>query len=173
MKDKKLEQQIRDFEEFISLWKEFYRLFTNAAEKKEITEQDEADYFNVKTYLARHYTVMMNSLDIDNAKDEKSLEIITQAVTLSDASQLSDGIAKRIITVWHTKYLEFQKLLGMLEHNRDELDKISSFKLFLKKLFTNPVSIVIYILIAVSVIIFLFYDQLSEIIPYLPNRNIW
>ena len=127
MRDKKLEQQIREFEEFISLWKEFHRLFIKAIEKKEITEQDEADYFNVKTYLARHYTVMMNSLDIDNMKDEKSLEIITQAVTLADAAVLSEGIAKRVTTVWHTKYLDFQKILGMLEHNKSELAKISGF----------------------------------------------
>ena len=176
MRDKKLEQQIREFEEFISLWKEFHRLFTMAMEKKEITEQDEADYFNVKTYLARNYTVMMNSLDMDNAKDEKSLEIITQAVTLADASELSDGIAKRVVNVWHTKYLDFQKILGMLEHNKSELAKISGFKLFIKKIFFNRVSIAIYILIVLGVLVFLFSDQLAEHIPFLRqflSRDPW
>ena len=173
MKDKKLEQQIRELEEFISLWKEFHRLFTKAIEKKDISEDDEADYFNVKTYLARHYTVIMDSLDMNGVKDEKSLEIITQAVSLADAGDLSEGIAKRVITVWHNKYLEFQKILGMLEHNRDELAKISGFKLFIKKFFCNKVSIAIYILIVLGVIVFLFYDQLAEVIPYLPKRDPW
>ncbi len=147
MRDKKLERQIDKFENFIELWKKFHELFIMARSQNDISQTDEKEFFEIKTIIARNYSVLMDSIGISDAKDSSSLEMLSQVVSLADAKDISEGIAKRITSVWNTKYLDFQKILGELEHNKEELAHISSFKIFLKKLFWNPITILIYLLI--------------------------
>ncbi|MDX9701429.1 MAG: hypothetical protein RBU23_00140 [Candidatus Auribacterota bacterium] len=159
MRDKRLEHQIEQVEQFVEMWKEFHRLFTKALGQQEITPDDEQLYFDIKTGIARNYNVLMESLGMQKEKDSKALDIITQVVTLADASALSEGMAKRVTSVWHEKYIEFQKILGALEHNLDELAHINRFTLFLRKLFFSPISIVIYVLIIATVVYFIFFKE--------------
>lgn len=147
MRDKKLERQIEKFENFIELWKKFHELFAMARSQDNIAETDEKEFFEIKTIIARNYSVLMDSIGISESKDSSSLEMLSQVISLADAKDISDGIAKRITSVWNAKYLDFQKILGELEHNKEELAHISGFKIFLKKLFWNPITILIYLLI--------------------------
>ncbi len=147
MRDKKLERQIDKFENFIELWKRFYDLFLLARSQENVSQDDEKEFFEIKTVIARNYNVLMDSIGINDGNDSGSLEMLSQVVSLADAKDISDGIAKRITSVWNTKYLDFQKILGELEHNKEELAYVSGFKIFLKKLFWNPVTIFVYILI--------------------------
>ena len=156
MRDKQLEIQIKQVEQFVEIWKEFHQLFTKALSQNEITADDEQRYFEIKTHIARNYNVLMESLGLEKEKDSKALEIITHVVTLEDASALSDGMSKRVTSVWHEKYIEFQKILGALEHNREELAHISRFSLFIRKVFFHPVSIILYVLIIAAAVYFVF-----------------
>lgn len=151
MRDKKLEDQINYLQKFIELWKEFHRLFLKTRSNQDITEQDEKDFFDIKTAIAKNYNILMESLDIEEDKDTKGIEILTQVVSLEDAKQLSEGIGKRITSTWNARYIDFQKILGELEYNRDELAKIKYSTVIFKKIFLNPISIIIYILISLFV----------------------
>jgi len=149
--DKKLEYQIELLQKFTELWKEFHRLFLKARSASAVAEQDEKDFFDIKTAIAKNYNILMESLDIEEDKDSKGIEILTQVVSLEDGKQISEGIAKRITATWNNRYIEFQKILGELEHNREELAKISYLSVILKKIFLNPLAIIIYILIALYI----------------------
>ncbi len=168
MRDKQLEQQIEHVEQFVEIWKEFHALFSKALAKNSITPEDEQRYFEIKTTIARNYNVLMESLGLENEKDSKALEIITHVVTLEDASALSEGMAKRVTAVWHEKYIEFQKLLGALEHNREELAHISRLSLLIRKVLFHPVSIIIYVLIVAAAVYFVF---LREKFPLFENSS--
>lgn len=159
MRDKRLEQQIEHLEQFVEMWKEFHRLFTKAIGQNEITAEDEAAYFEIKTHIARNYNVLMDSLGLEKEKDSKALEIITQVVTLDDASKLSEGMAKRVTSVWHEKYIAFQKILGELEHNRQELAHINRVSVVSRKLFFHPVSIILYVLIIAAAVYWFFLRE--------------
>lgn len=148
MRDKKLEYQITQLESFITLWKKFYDLF-NKARTGQLTPQDETDFFEIKTSLAKNYNVILASLGLEDDKDSKGLEILTQFVNLQDAQNVTDGIARRIASIWNSKYIDFEKILGELENNRAELARINPVTLYIKKALWNPVTIILYLIVLI------------------------
>lgn len=147
MRDKKLEHQIRDFEYFIDDWKEFHELMKAAREVDEIPESDERRFFELKRSILKRYNVLMKSVGLEGNQEAKGMDVLSQIVNLKELKTLTDGMARRMITIWNEHYIMLERVLGELEHNRAELAKISRIWIFLKKIIWNPLTVVIYMII--------------------------
>jgi hypothetical protein len=147
VRDKKLEQQIVDFGYFIEDWKEFHELMKTARETEEIPETDEKRFFELKRSILKRYNVLMKSVGLEGGQEAKGMDVLSQIVNLKELKAQTDGMARRMITIWNEHYIMLERVLGELEHNRAELAKISRLWLFLKKIIWNPLTVVIYMII--------------------------
>ncbi|MCB1195657.1 hypothetical protein KDK77_05685 [bacterium] len=145
MIDKKLEYQIVEFSEFLALWQKCGSLILKASANQDLTPEDEQEYARLKAEIAKKYGLLLQSIRFDNNLYDKSFDILTQYTLLQDIKELSGGMAKRLSSTWNTSFIEFQKLMGALEENRIQLARINGLTVFLKKLFWNPLAMLIYL----------------------------
>lgn len=105
---KRVKQKIRDVKEIIELWIKFGNLIRDSQSKKSSTKEEEQEFLEVKTALARKQQAL-------GAVPIKIMNILSQAMSLEDVAKMPDMQARKVYTEWHEAYLSLNELLGRME----------------------------------------------------------
>ena len=154
MIDRNLESKITMVHDFVALWEQFFKAYKHATTQPTFKEDDEKNFLELKSSLARRYQGLMDALGIKPTAEDRTFDVISQVMSLKSASMLSPLQMQKLENDWHNSYITLNKILGSLENRRDELAKVSIVKEFFKKIFTNPLFNLILIII---VIYFIYY----------------
>ena len=152
MIDKNLEARIKQLKEFIDLWASFYELYKRAAGQQTFTEDEEKNFLELKSNLARKYQGLMDALGIKPTAEDRTFDVISQVMSLKSIATTSPLQMEKMENDWHNSYITLNKIMGSLENRRESLAKISAFSEFSKKLFSNPIFALALIIIVLSII---------------------
>ena len=111
MVKKELREKIKGLKEIIDLWVKFNNLISDVQTNKAVTREQEDEFLNIKTLLARRQQVLKDSL-------LNLMNVLSQATTLNDMIKTPEIQAKKFYTDWHETYLRLNELLGRLESGK-------------------------------------------------------
>ena len=151
MIDKVLESKIKQLREFIDLWASFYELYKRAASQQDFTEEEERNFLELKSSLARKYQALMDALGIKPTAEDRTFDVISQVMSLKNIPMLSPLQMEKLENDWHNSYITLNKIMGSLENRKNELGKISVVNELFKRVFTNPFFALILILVVISI----------------------
>ena len=154
MIDKVLESKIEQLNEFVQLWATFYELYKRASEQQTFSDEEEKNFLELKSSLARKYQGLMDSLGIKPTAEDRTFDVISQVMSLKSITTLSPLQMEKLENDWHNSYITLNKIMGSLENRRGELAKINVFALTCKRFLLNPVFALILMIIVIS---FLYY----------------
>lgn len=167
MVKKAVRQKIKDLKEIIELWVKFNNLIRDAQTNKTATKEQEDEFLNIKTLLARKQQSMANSpLDLMN--------VLNQATILNDMAQISEFPAKKFYADWHEKYLGLNEYLGKLESGNTEEQMtrvVSKQKKRGRGCFHNLIIFLIFIVLAS--IAFSIYDKRFDLSSKIKGTVLW
>ena len=152
MVDKELEKKIKQLKEFMELWIKFHELYKSATKNRVISPDEEKAFLETKSLIARKYQALMDNLNIEPTAEDKTLDIISQILSLETVSSISDMQMRKIEGDWHESYISLNKLLGKLDNKKEELAKINTGRVIAKKILFNPLSMLIFIVIVIILI---------------------
>ena len=158
MIDKILEVRIKHLNEFVNLWTTFYEMYKRAANQQNFTEDEEKNFLELKSILARKYQGLMDALGIKPTAEDRTFDVISQVMSLKGITTLSPLQTQKLENDWHNSYITLNKILGSLENRKDNLAKISVAGVFLKRLISNPM----FMLILIMIIIYILYFFLKK-----------
>ena len=154
MIDKNLEARIKQLTEFVDLWKSFYELYKRASDQQNFTEDEEKNFLELKSSLARKYQALMDSLGIKPTAEDRTFDVISQVMSLKSISILSPLQMEKLENDWHNSYITLNKILGSLENRKNDLAKINVFTQACKRTLTNPFFALFLIMMLISIIYF-------------------
>ena len=115
MAAKRYEEMIKQVKDFIELWVKFHDLYQEAITKEKITPEEEKTFLETKSLIARKYQKLLDTLGIDPTPEDKTFNVISQVLSLSSVSSISDMQMSKIESDWHESYISLNKILGSLE----------------------------------------------------------
>ena len=154
MIDKTLESRIKQMTDFVDLWKSFYELYKRAADQVDFSEDEEKNFLELKSSLARKYQALMDSLGIKPTAEDRTFDVIAQVMSLKSIPMLSPLQMEKMENDWHNSYITLNKILGSLENRKNELAKINAFTLTCKRILTNPFFALFLIIFLISIVYF-------------------
>ncbi|MBI4844875.1 MAG: hypothetical protein HY810_00085 [Candidatus Omnitrophica bacterium] len=161
MLDKNLQNRIKQVNDFVELWASFYELYKRATNQSTFSEQEEKSFLELKSNLARKYQALMDSLGIKPTAEDRTFDVISQVMSLKNINTLSPLQMEKLENDWHNSYITLNKILGSLENKKNELAKINSVSLFLKRVLGNPIITLILLVIIISFIYYLLKNFFS------------
>ncbi|MFH2139128.1 MAG: hypothetical protein ABII88_11585 [Candidatus Omnitrophota bacterium] len=160
MIDRNLESKINQIKDFIVLWEQYYKLYKQTANSPTFTEEDEKNFLELKSSLARKYQGLMDSLGIKPTAEDRTFDVISQVMSLKGAASMSPLQLQKLENDWHNSYITLNKIMGSLENRKSELAKVNVMGEFLKKIFTNP----FFNLVLIIVVIYFIYYVVTTIL---------
>jgi hypothetical protein len=162
MRDRNLDKNILRVEAFLERWKELSKFLEHGLGNQELTAEEEGAFLQLKSLIAQEHQVLMTTLgSAAGDRDDKPLRLLNIAPSLQALRDLPEGMPKKITTDWHNIYLSLQALLGRLRGRQTQLASVSSFRIGLRKVFSNPLVIVLVAIAAGYGV----YKFAEEIIP--------
>ena len=172
MIDKEIEEKIKKTKEFMELWIKFHNLYKEALKDKVVDPEEEKAFLETKSLIARKYQALTDLLKITPSTEDKTIDVISQVLSLQSISTLSDVQLEEIENGWHHSNIFLNKLLGSLENRKETLSKVNPLSVLLPKIFsgiwTKPVrkltkTIIVLILAYVILIKGLHLDEKARI----------
>ncbi|MBI4435867.1 MAG: hypothetical protein HY590_00410 [Candidatus Omnitrophica bacterium] len=143
MIDRDLEEKIKKSKEFMDLWVKFHNLYKEALKDKVVDPEEEKAFLETKSLIARKYQALTDLLKITPSTEDKTIDVISQVLSLQGISALSDVQLEEIENGWHHSNIFLNKLLGSLENRKESLSKIHPLSVLFPKIFsacwTKPV----------------------------------
>src|SRR3972149_6376919 len=87
MIDKELEKKIKQIKEFMELWVKFHELYKSATKNRVISPDEEKAFLETKSLIARKYQALMDNLNIEPTAEDKTMDIISQVLSLETVSK--------------------------------------------------------------------------------------
>ena len=132
MSASKLDDLVRQMENYLECWKQFNH-YLNQARGKKFEPEDEAQFLEVKSVLTQELELLFSSIEVDNPKKEEVLSLISEAPSIRYLSEQSDMALRSLENQWHKSYIAWQSLLGQLKVQQKQSGKKSLFGSFFKK----------------------------------------
>jgi hypothetical protein len=152
MIDKMLESRIKQVNDFIQLWASFYELYKRASSQQTFIDEEEKNFLELKSSLARKYQGLTDSLGIKPTAEDRTFDVIAQVMSLKSITTLSPLQMEKLENDWHHSYITLNKIMGSLENKKQELAKINVLGRGCKRLLMNPFFALMLIILVVSFI---------------------
>ncbi len=166
MRDRNLEKKIRDLQELIDKWNDFYGMMDSVKKGADFAEEHERKFLDLKSSIARKFQAMADKFERKTFPDEEMTNVLTEVVSLEDVNKMSSFAAGQFQSTWHRVYILLNKVLGHLESERDSLGRINSIGYGIKKVIKNKLFIFLLIVGFICGGIFLGYRYYTNnIIP--------
>ena len=111
---------IGEAKEFMQLWVKFHELYKAAMKKTSITPEEEAEFFQTKSIVARKFQKLAESLSIDRVIVDRAYDVINQILSLKSISNLSESTLDKLEADWHESYINLNRLIGHLEAQKEK-----------------------------------------------------
>jgi hypothetical protein len=128
----KLDELIRQMENYLECWKQF-NLYMNLARGKKFEPEDETRFLEVKSILTQELELIFSSIEASNPKKEDILALISDTASLRYLGEQSDTHLRAIENQWHKIYIAWQSLLGQLKVQQRNTEKRGLFSSIFKK----------------------------------------
>ena len=115
-----LDEKIVYCEETVELWAKFFDFFGDNFEDRKITADAEAEFFRAMTELARREYRFSYFMAEDFDGGQHILEILSEAVSLSNIYEMSEAQASKYHHAWHVVFIAMNKCLGRLMLRRPQ-----------------------------------------------------
>ena len=158
MRDRNIESKIKHLNEFMQLWIKFHDMYKNAVNRETITVDDENAFLETESLIARKYQALKDYLDIDSSYEDKTIDVISQLLSLKSVAAISDLSLHKIENDWHSSYIVLNKLLGELEGRQEALRRVSKTGLILRELAGSPlINLILLIVVILAIYMVLVY----------------
>jgi hypothetical protein len=114
MSNKKLDQLIAQFENFLECWKQFNG-FVNLARAKKFTGDDESQFLEIKSVVTQQLEVIYASIEVATPTKDEILHVVAAAPSLRYLSEMSEGALRAIENNWHKIYIGLHSIVGQLK----------------------------------------------------------
>jgi hypothetical protein len=162
MRDRNLDKNIKRVEGFLERWKELSKFLERGLQGQDFTNEEESEFLQLKSTIAQEHQVLMTTLgSMVSERDDKPLRLLNVAPSLQSLRELPEAMAKKTTADWHNIYLSLQALLGRLRGRQAQLAGVSSVRIGLRKVFSNPLVITVLAITAAYGV----YKFAEEIIP--------
>ena len=128
----KLDDLIRQMENYLECWKQF-NIYMNQARSRKFEAEDETHFLEVKSILTQELELIFSSIEASNPKKEDILALISDTPSLRYLSEQSDVQLRSVETQWHKIYIGWQSLLGQLKVQQRNSEKRGLFSSIFKK----------------------------------------
>jgi hypothetical protein len=110
----KLENRVIVCREYIEIWMQFYRCFSEISEDKDITAAAEKSFFQCMTILARKHFQFVELMGDALEGGADIIKILSFAVSLSNIKMMTENSRDKLQLDWHNQFLSMNKALGRL-----------------------------------------------------------
>jgi hypothetical protein len=169
MRDRNLERNIRRLEAFLERWRELGQFLERGISGMEFAPEDEAAFLDLKSAVAQEHEVIMTVVATSNERDDRPLKLLNLVPTLDVFRDMPEGMPRKIMNDWHNAFINLQALLGRMKGKQAQLAAINSFRVGARRVFTNPV-LVILIAVAAGYGIYKFTEEWVPKIRHLMEK---
>ena len=114
MSSPKLDELVRQMENYMECWKQFNHYLAQAR-TKQFDADDETQFLEVKTILTQELELILASIETSNPSKEEILALISSSPSLRYLSELPENGLRGLENQWHKIYISWQSLLGQLK----------------------------------------------------------
>jgi anaerobic ribonucleoside-triphosphate reductase len=114
MSNKKLDQLIGQFENFLECWKQF-NTSVNLARGKKFSADDETQFLEVKSILTQQLEVLYAAVEMATPTKDEVLQVVAAAPSLRYLAEMSEGALRAIENNWHKIYIGLHSIVGQLK----------------------------------------------------------
>jgi hypothetical protein len=132
MSNKKVDALIQQMENYLECWKQF-NYFLNLARTKKFTDEDEAQFLEIKSVLVQELELILASVDVTSPTKEEVHALIGNAPSIRYLGEMSEGAIRNIESQWHKIYIGWHSILGQLKVKQHEEDSKGTFASLLGK----------------------------------------
>ncbi len=154
MRDRQLERRIGVLKGFIDLWVSFKTSVEEAIKKTDLTSADERAFLEVKSTIARRQQALIDVLGAEDVPDSEITAILAHAVSLKQLGGASGLLGRKLETDWHEAYMQFNRALGTLENDRDELARVNAFGRFFRGLLSSRM-LWVFVVLALLIVFYM------------------
>jgi len=126
MSARKLEEVIRQMENYLECWKQFNH-YISLARSKKFEAEDEVQFLEVKSVLTQELELILARIETPNPSKEEILTLISGVPSIRYASELPENSLRSIENNWHKIYIAWQSLLGQLKVQAKQNEKKGLF----------------------------------------------
>jgi hypothetical protein len=128
----KLDELVRQMENYLECWKQF-SFYLNQARAKKFEAEDEAEFLEVKSILTQELELIFSAIEAPNPKKEEIVHLISDTPSIRYLSEQSDTHLRNLENQWHKIYIAWQSLLGQLKVQQRQTEKKGLFGSIFKK----------------------------------------
>lgn len=132
MSARKLDELVRQMENYLECWKQFNFYLSQARDKK-FQPEDEVQFLEVKSVLTQELELILATIETQNPSKDEILALISAAPSMRYLSELNDSALRTLENQWHKIYISWQSLLGQLKVRQKETVKKGLFASLFKK----------------------------------------
>jgi hypothetical protein len=132
MHNKKLDQLVVQFENYLECWKQF-NYFVNLARGKKFSTEDEHQFLEVKSVIVQELELILGAIDCNSPSRDEVHSLISAAPSLRYLSESNEGTLRGLENQWHKVYVGFQALLGQIKVRQRQAESESFLGSFFKK----------------------------------------
>ncbi|MDX9755111.1 MAG: hypothetical protein RBU29_14195 [bacterium] len=109
-----IEYRISIIKQFLEMWVRYDQLFDKAFHEKQVTQDEEEEFFKLKNQLARRHQYVMEYLGKEYEKAEPITPFLSDTVTLRGMVGLHFDFYKKLRLQWHATFLKLNEAQGYL-----------------------------------------------------------
>jgi len=132
MSARKLDELIRQMENYLECWKQFNHYLSMARSKK-FTDDDETQFLEVKSVLTQELELILARIETPNPSKEEIVALISGVTSIRYASELPENSLRAVENNWHKIYIAWQSLLGQLKVQQKQSEKKGLFASLFRK----------------------------------------
>jgi hypothetical protein len=163
MRDRNLEKNIDRVEAFVERWKQLSVYLDRGFRGENFGDEEEAAFLELKSRIVQEYELLMTTLAGETDRDERPLRLLSAVPSLQSFRELPEGMARKLATDWHSTFLGLQALLGRLRGRQAQLAGISTLRVGLKRVFGNPLVIMLVMVAAAYGVYRFAYDWIPRL----------
>jgi len=109
-----IEFRIDAIKKFLKMWYRYDELFQHAFLDQEASQEQEEEFFKLKSQLARRHQYLLEYLGKEYDRAEPITEYLSDTVTLRNMIGIHFDFYKKLCVQWHATMLRLNEALGYL-----------------------------------------------------------
>jgi hypothetical protein len=109
-----IEYRIKVIKQFIELWERYDAMFQALHRDQDATNEEEEEFFKVKSQLARRHQYLIEYLEDEYVKPEVITSYLSDTLTLRNMIGIHFDFYKKLRMQWHAIFLHLNEALGYL-----------------------------------------------------------
>ncbi|MBE7489734.1 MAG: hypothetical protein DIKNOCCD_01586 [bacterium] len=126
MEDPKLDADIEQVKELISIWQTYYRLLLAAFDReKKLPPNADDEFQKIKTIVAQRHDHFSSVIIKDHYVAQNILQMVKRTISIFDFEKSSSVAVDKTLIEWHEANILLYETLGALEYKRHKISKVS------------------------------------------------